>query len=278
MSSLERAREALGHRLKEIREESGATGKVFAARLGWDPAKVSRFENGRRSPSPADVVEWAQTAGRPDVAEELRVLAAALEDMYATWRRTFRAGFAARQRQQLGLDAETREIRAFEYAIIPGLLQTPEYARCVYDKLAEVHGPTGDVDEAVALRMERQRGLYVSSKRFHFVLAAEAVHHSFVPPEVMRGQLDRLVSASLLKTVSLGIVPLGREWPFLPLHGFWIFDDSTVFVETVSAELVVTEPDEVALYASAFDKYASAAVFGDVARRLLLDWMAKIPD
>lgn len=277
MSSLERAREALGRRLRELREETGDNGKAFAARLGWDPAKVSRLENGRRAPSLVDVTEWAEKAGRPDAAEELRVMAAALEDMYATWRRQFRAGFAARQRKQLGLDAATREIRAFEHAIIPGLLQTPEYARSVYDRLAELHGPAGDADEAIALRMERQRALYDSAKRFHFVLSAEAIQHSFAPVDVMRGQLDRLVSASLLKTVTIGIIPLGREWPLPPLHGFWIFDAAAVFVETISAELTVTEPDEVQLYATAFDRYAAASVSGDAARRLLLDLLAKLP-
>jgi transcriptional regulator with XRE-family HTH domain len=278
VSSLERAREALGHRLRELREATGDNGKQFAVRLGWDPAKVSRLENGRRAPSLADVTEWAQAAAQPETAEELRVLAAALEEMYTTWRRQFRAGFAARQRKQTGLEDQTREIRAFEHAIIPGLLQTPEYARCVYNKLAELHGPIGDVDESIALRMARQRILYDSSKRLHFVLSAEAVQHSFAPADVMRGQLDRLVSASMLKTVTLGIIPMGREWPIPPSHGFWIFDDTTVLVEAISAELAVTEPDEVQLYVAAFELFAGVSVSGDIARRFLLDLQAKIPD
>lgn len=277
MSSLDRAREALGRRLRELREQTGDNGKQFAARLDWDPAKVSRLENGRRAPSLTDVTEWARAAGQSEAVDELRVMAAALEEMYATWRRQFRAGFAARQRKQLSMDDATREIRAFEHAMIPGLLQTPEYARCVYRRLADLHGGGGDADESIALRMERQRMLYDSGKRFHFVVSVEAIQHSFAPPDVMRGQLDRLVSASMLKTVTLGIIPMDREWAIPPSHGFWIFDDSSVFVETISAELAITEPDEVQLYVTAFELFAGMSVSGDPARRFLLDLQAKIP-
>jgi hypothetical protein len=126
--------------------------------------------------------------------------------------------------------------------------------------------------------MERQRILYEPGKRLHFVLSAEAIQHSFAPADVMRGQLDRLVSASTLKTVELGIIPMGREWPIPPSHGFWIFDDSTVLVETISAELTVTELEEVQLYVTAFELFAGISVSGDPARRFLLDLQAKIPE
>ncbi len=136
----------------------------------------------------------------------------------------------------------------------------------------------GDVEEAIALRMERQRVLYEPGRHLHFVIAAEALQHSFAPSEVMRGQLDRLVSASMLKTVTIGIVPMGREWPCIPWHGFWIFDDSTVLVETISAELTVTEPDEIRVYEEAFTQLAEASICGDVTRRYLLDLQSRLVD
>ena len=271
MSSLQRARESFGRRLRELREPTGLSGKDFAERLGWDPAKISRFETGKRTPSPADVQAWAEACGQPEAVDELLAQLSILDELYATWRRQFRTGFAGRQRASLQVEAHTKLFRVFEPAMVPGLLQTPEYARHAFEVLAELYGFAGDVDEVVSLRMERQRVLYEPGHQFHFVILEATLRQSIVSGDVMRAQLDRLVSASTLKSVALGIVPMSVQLPAVPSHGFWLFDDRLVQVETVSAELSVNEPEEIKMYATTFRVFADIAYYGNQARTLLLD-------
>jgi len=278
VSSLNRARESFGRRLRELREPTGLSGKDFAERLGWDPAKVSRFETGKRLPSRDDIHAWAEAVGQPTAADELLAQLSVIDEMYATWRRQFRAGFGGRQRSSLQVEAHTRQFRIFEPAMVPGLLQTPEYARHVYRVLVELYGLAGDVDEVVALRMERQRVLYEPGHQFHFVIMESALRQSFVPRDVMRAQVDRLVSVSTLKNVALGIVPLDVQLPAAPWHGFWLFDDRLVQVETVSAELSVSEPEEIKMYAMTFKAFADVAVYGDKGRTKLIEVQRALVD
>jgi len=67
----------------------------------------------------------------------------------------------------------------------------------------------------------------------------------------MLDQLERLIAVSLMPRVRLGIVPQSAQLPFAPQHGFWIFDERAVHVETVAAELTLTLPEEVGQYAPA---------------------------
>lgn len=278
MSSLQRARESFGRRLRELREPTGLSGKDFAEQLGWDPAKVSRFETGKRTPSQRDVHAWAEACGHPEAIDELLAQLSVLDEMYATWRRQFRGGFTGRQRASLQVEAHTRQFRIFESAMVPGLLQTPDYARHAYLVLSELYGLAGDVDDVVAVRMERQRVLYEPGHQFHFILMETALRQSFVPSDVMRAQLDRLISVSTLKGVALGVVPLAARLPAAPWHGFWLFDDRLVQVETVSAELSVTEPDEVKMYAATFRAFAEVAAYGEQARASLIDIQRTLSD
>jgi transcriptional regulator with XRE-family HTH domain len=278
LSSLQRARESFGRRLRELREPTGLSGKVFAEQLGWDPAKVSRFETGKRTPSPADVQTWAEACSQPDITDELLAQLSVLDELYATWRRQFRAGFAGRQRASLQVEAHTKLFRVFEPAMVPGLLQTPDYAHHAYQALVDLYGFAGDVDEVVGLRMERQRVLYEPGHQFHFVVTETALRQSFVPNDVMRAQLDRLISVSTLKGVVLGIVPMSVQLPAAPWHGFWLFDDRLVQVETISAELSVNEPEEIKMYATTFRVFAEVALYGKQARALLIDIQAGLAD
>ncbi|MDX2680771.1 helix-turn-helix domain-containing protein [Streptomyces sp. NY05-11A] len=88
------AREALGARLRELRAEAGLEGRVLAARLGCQPSKVSRLQNGKQTPTAADLTAWALACGRPDAEAELRGLRAGLEmkQRHRSWRRQLAAG------------------------------------------------------------------------------------------------------------------------------------------------------------------------------------------
>ena len=126
-------------------------------------------------------------------------------------------------------------------------------------KVIDFYGVPDDVAAGVAARMERQQILYRGDRRFHFVLARQALYTMVGDPSVMIGQLDRLLSVVSLPRVSLGILP--ERTPYrVPTNQFIMFDDRLVHVEAISAEIAVTQPREIALYAKAFHRLSEAAV------------------
>jgi hypothetical protein len=126
-----------------------------------------------------------------------------------------------------------------------------------------------DINEAVAARVKRQEILYRPDKRFHFVITEAALRYRLCPPEVMLGQLDRLVSLAALPNVKLGIVGFETTYVVAPAHGFWLLDDDRVMVETFSAELNLAQPQEITLYSGIFDSLAAIAKYGRSARAII---------
>ena len=117
--------------------------------------------------------------------------------------------------------------------------------------------------------MQRQEILYRPDKRFHFVLTEAALRMRLCPPEVMLGQLDRLVSFSALPNVRLGIIGFRTRYATSPWHGFWLYDQDRVMVETYSAALTLTQPQEIELYGRVFDELAAVASYGRAARAII---------
>ncbi|MFI2352000.1 helix-turn-helix domain-containing protein [Streptomyces sp. NPDC019443] len=269
MTKIHEAREALGQRLRELRRDASLNGKELAEALGWPASKVSKIELGKQTPSEVDISVWARACGAPDAALALTAALRNLETQYAEWRRQLRDGTKLRQQALAEVDATTRTIRAFENTWVPGLLQTPEYARCRLAEVVDLYGIVNDIDAGVQARMERQNALYQPGRRFHFVITEAVLRYGTAPRGDMAGQIDRLMSATSLPSVRLGIVPFGVRLPVSPLHGFWLFDDRIVMVETFAAEMRLTQPEELALYRAVFDRLATMARYDADARQLL---------
>ncbi|WP_239124579.1 Scr1 family TA system antitoxin-like transcriptional regulator, partial [Rhizocola hellebori] len=90
------------------------------------------------------------------------------------------------------------------------------------------------------------------------------------PPETMAGQLAHLITASVRPNVSLGIVPMHVDRTMWSSPGFWIFDNAQVAVETPTAELAITQPREIQIYARVFGELSAMAVVGAGARALIM--------
>jgi hypothetical protein len=118
--------------------------------------------------------------------------------------------------------------------------------------------------------MERQRVLYQAGKRFAVILEEQALRTWFGSAEVQAGQLGRLLEVMSIPTVSLGIIPMMTERGAVPSAGFWIFDDSLVALETPTASIEVTRPQEIELYARMFEHLKGAAAYGAAARALII--------
>lgn len=262
-------REALGARLRELRTDAGFDGKGLAERLGWQRSKVSRLENGKQSPSNADLAAWAAAVGQPQVLGELKGRLAGLETQYRSWRRQLSEGHRARQELAVAETQHTRMIRAVEVIRIPGLLQTADYARHTFAANAAFREVPMDVEDAVRARARRQEALYEAGRSFRFLIWEGALYALTCPREVMAAQLDRLVSVIGLGTVELAIVPFSAQLRRSPSHGWWIYDRRLVIVETLNTEMWLTDDDSLGLYERAWDWLAEVAVSGAAAHRLI---------
>ncbi|MFE7041222.1 helix-turn-helix domain-containing protein [Streptomyces atratus] len=269
MSDFQTARVALGARLRELRAEGGLNGKAFAARLGWPASKVSKIETGKQVPSIADLRAWTDLLDVADTLPELTGRLRSLETHYAVWRRQLAAGVRARQEAWHQTENGAAEIRNFESAVIPGLLQTAEYARHMFIRTTALHKSVQDIDAGVNARMQRQQALYAPGRSFHFMVWEPALHMLLCPSDVMAGQPDRLSGVFGMSTVQLSVVPLGAELSVVPTHGFWIFDDRLVMAETIGAELRLTDSAEIDLYRTVWDELLRVAVSGHRAHRLI---------
>jgi transcriptional regulator with XRE-family HTH domain len=269
VTSVQQARQALGLRLRELRRQSGLTGRELAGQLNWPASKISKLENGRQTPTDSDLRAWANATGAEKVVAELVASLHTLESQHAEWRRQLRGGLRSHQAELARLDERTKLFRAFESTFIPGLLQTAEYARARFAQSIRVLKVPNDVDEAVRVRLQRQEVLYRTNKRFHFLLTEAVLRYRLCPVEVMLAQLDRLVALSAMRNVRLGIVPFETPYSVAPAHGFWLLDEDLVIVETFSAELHLAQPPEIALYSAIFDQLAAIASYGRDARAVI---------
>src|SRR2546421_2226889 len=258
-SNVHAARVALGKRLRELRQQAGLSGRQLAESLSWPPSKVSKLENGRQTPGTDDIRGWTRATDRESETEALLASLHTLEVQHAEWRRILRAGLKRHQQELAEWDRKTRLFRVFEVTVVPGLLQTAEYARARFGEGVRRLKVPDDIDEAVAARVQRQDVLYRPDKRFHFVLTEAALRFRLCPPQVMLGQLDRLIALSQLPNVRLGVIGFATPYATSPWHGFWIYDDERVLVETFSAALDLRQPPEIDLYANAFEQLANVA-------------------
>ena len=256
-------------RLRELRQSTGSSGRQFAESLAWPPSKVSKIENGRQTPTDVDIRAWVRVSGDDSELEALLASLHTLELQFAEWRHLMRAGLRPQQEQLFEWDQKTRLFRAFEATVVPGLVQTAGYARARFDEAVRRLKITNDADEAVAARMRRQEILYRRGKQFHFVLTEAALRFRLCPVDAMLGQLDRLASVSHLPNVRLGIIANQAEYTVSPWHGFWIYDDQRVLLETFSAELDLRQPQEIELYGDAFAELAAVASYGHAARQII---------
>ncbi|MCX4827201.1 helix-turn-helix transcriptional regulator [Streptomyces sp. NBC_01016] len=262
-------REALGARLRELRTEAGLNGKEFAERIGWQRSKVSRLEHGKQTATAEDLDAWAQAVNAPSASADLQSRLRGLESQQRSWRRQLSSGHRAVQDRYVAEYRRTATVRGYEATVVPGLFQTPEYARHLLTRNAELMRSPRDTDEAVTARMKRQEVLYQPGKTFRVLIWEAALHVLVCPREVMAGQLDRLAGLIGMSTVSLGIVPFGVPLKSTTKHGFWIFDEERVVVETINTEFTLESAEDVALYGRVWDQFDEAAAYGPQAHRLI---------
>jgi hypothetical protein len=162
--------------------------------------------------------------------------------------------------------------RWYSSTLVPGLLQTEQYAAAVLRTAARFHDlPMSDSADAARARLDRSRVIHEAGHRFDFVNEESVLRCQIADPDVMTAQLAFLMTADALPTVSLGIVPSGAyerlQWPQETFH---MFEETLVTVELVSGEVTITMPSDIAKYMKAFDELRGMAVYGAEARVLIV--------
>lgn len=214
----------LGFELRRLFDASGLSGGEVARQLGWTASKLSKLLAGPRSPNPADVVKLAELLDdNPRHVEELRELARQARGIGWWHKHPLSPGLAT----FIGLEAEATVQRAFEQNVIPGLLQTPAYARALI--AGRVPGRTPEAIAAlVEVRMQRQlllsrtdpggQGLPVPAGfsgwaappdplHLKVVIGEAALRQMVGGPEVMREQLEHLVKMADLDNITIWVLP-----------------------------------------------------------------------
>ena len=270
-TSADQARASLGIRLKDIRRDAGLSGVELAQLAGWIPPKVSKIEHGKQTPSEDDLRVWCEHCRALVELPDLVAAVRSIETQFAEWRRIMRSGTRRRQQASAAIYERARLFRIYEPAVIPGLLQTREYAVAVLSTFIDFVRVPDDAEEGAGARIERQRVLTHGDRHFHMVIGEQALHTNVGGAEVMISQLAHLVASIRLPRLRLGIIPLDAPYRVPLGNGFWILDEALVQFDTYSAELSLVRPDEIALYGRAFERLAALAVYGAEAKGIIVE-------
>ncbi|MEV0108111.1 helix-turn-helix transcriptional regulator [Nocardia sp. NPDC050799] len=272
--NVQEAREALGQRLRELRRATGMSGRDLAERAGWHESKVSKLEYGRRPPSEADLRAYCNILGAEPELPELITTLRNIDSAHVEWRRVLSGGTKSGQNKLAKLAGQTRLMRIYQPYVIPGLLQTAEYAEEILRQAIEFYRIPDDLDEGVSKRLERQKLLYRGECRFHILIGEQALSTGVACHDVMAGQLDRLLAVIGLPRVLLGIVPAHAYCP-APAMNFVMYDRRVVVVEGVTAELKINQAREIDIYHRSFNSLASQSMTGEAARTLIRNAIEK---
>ncbi|MBB1252858.1 helix-turn-helix transcriptional regulator [Streptomyces sp. OF3] len=269
-SSVQAARRAVADRLREIRRDAGLTSQTLADRAGWYKSKVSRLENAVTPPSDDDIRRWCAVCQAEDQAADLVAAARSADSMYVEWRRVQRTGLRRLQESYVSLYERTRVFRTYCANVVPGVLQTHEYATALLRSISRFHETPDDVADAVEARLARSaRVVRQGNHRFALLLEESVLRHRVGDAETMAGQLGYLLSAMALPSVSLGVIPFSAERRMWMLETFTVYDEGQAEVELLTARVNVTAPTEVRQYLKAFGELSRLAVHGAEARGLI---------
>ncbi|MFD7136897.1 helix-turn-helix domain-containing protein [Streptomyces sp. NPDC059894] len=255
-------RRKLGAELRALRARLGLTSGEAARLVGWHQSKVSRIETGTSGTKPADVRLLLDAYGvtDPRLRELMLALAGSVDSGGRDhWVHAYRGVLPPAYRDFISLESQASAMRTLETTVVPGLLQTPEYARAV--TRAAVEGADADqLDTLVEVRLARQDVLRVQPPlTLNAVLDEAVLHREVGGPEVMARQLDRLVEAGRLPQVTLQVLPFSAGAHIGVTGSFVIFsftstsDLDVVVLDHLTSSLYLERKEHLQAYTEAFN-------------------------
>jgi transcriptional regulator with XRE-family HTH domain len=248
-------RRQLGQELRKLREAAGSTIDQVAERMACSASKISRIETGQSGVSSREV---------RDILAAYRVEGEKVEELVEMAREAKQRGWwqlygSVLTSAYVGLEAAAAELRSFEPLVIPGLLQTEEYARAMV-LTGWPDMSTEDVEQRIRVRMKRQSLLLQDDPlQLSIILDEAALRRPVGGIGAMRRQLERLVTAAEQPNITLQVLPLaagahgGMDGAFTIL----LFDEPAsqdlVFAANGAGGLFLEKDDEIDRYTGIFD-------------------------
>ncbi|AJP00930.1 XRE family transcriptional regulator [Streptomyces cyaneogriseus subsp. noncyanogenus] len=263
-------RRKLGAELRALRTSAGLTSGEAARLVGWHQSKVSRIETGTSGVKPADVRLLLDVYGvaDPQLRDLLLVLAGSDHggDRHHHWWHAYRGVLPPTYRDFISLESQASAMRTLETTVVPGLLQTPEYARAV--TRAAVDGLSEErLDALVEVRLARQDVLRTDPPlELRAVLDEAVLRREVGGPGVMARQLERLLEAARLPHVRLQVLPFGAGAHIGVTGSFVIFsfsrtsDLDVVVLDHLTSSLYLERKEDLEAYSDAFNALGTHAL------------------
>ncbi|MFE0455056.1 helix-turn-helix domain-containing protein [Streptomyces sp. NPDC058914] len=262
-------RRKLGAELRALRARVGLTSGQAARLVGWHQSKVSRIETGTSGTKPADVRLLLDAYGvtDPQLRELMLALAGSVESGGRDhWVHAYRGVLPPAYRDFISLESQATAMRTLETTVVPGLLQTPEYARAV--TRAAVEGVDEEqLDTLVEVRLARQDVLRVRPPlELNAVLDEAVLRREVGGPEVMARQLERLMEAARLPQVTLQVLPFTAGEHIGVTGSFVIFSFSStsdldvVVLDHLTSSLYLERKEDLQAYTEAFNALRARAL------------------
>lgn len=263
-------RRRLGLELRQLRENANLTIEQVAVRLEVSDSKISRIENGQVSATPRDVRDMAALYGVTGQRME-NLMQLARETREKPWW----IGYSGLPIAQAEFEQEATSMLMFAQAIVPGLFQTPDYARAVLREIL-YDLPSEEIERRVEFRMKRQARLAAETPPKMWAILDEAIlHRTIGDPMIMHHQLKSLVETAALPNVTLQLLPFAGgahaalDGPFMVICFPEPTDRDMICLEHRSWEHYLDDPSAISMYLSLFEHLRAAALKPDESLNLL---------
>ena len=275
-------RRRLGAALRRLRDDAGLSTTEVAEHLGWSHSKVSRIETAKSPVTAADVQALLNYYEVPDPEAEA-LLRLAREAKQRGWWHSYSEVLPEWFESYLGLEAEASRISSYEPLVIPGLLQTEEYAAAVLGAHALRTTPD-EIERSVELRRARQSRLTGDDEPIVLdaVIGEAALRQLVGGPSVMAAQLEHLRQAQELRNVTIRVLPFtGGAHP--ALHGAFTVlefasaeDPRVVYLDNLSSSLYLEAIREVGLYRLTYQQLQQQALQPDESTQMIVRLMEEL--
>ncbi|MFI7286683.1 Scr1 family TA system antitoxin-like transcriptional regulator [Streptomyces anulatus] len=249
------AQAAYGARLRGLREKRGWTQEELGDHNGYSSTHVSSVETGRK-------LATLRFSRSTDRALGLTGTEASFErELGQIKHGSLLEGFP----EFLGYERRAAEIRLYEVGVMPGLLQTSEYARVLADSAVRRQAITAEqAQERVALVAERQAALVREKPPLVFAMLDEScLRRPVGGPEVLKAQMDRLIEFAEQPNTVLQVVPftMGEHRPFsLPITILTMPDRSLMsYAESAQQGYLERESGSVVPHLTAYHQMQAVA-------------------
>ncbi|MFC4609050.1 helix-turn-helix domain-containing protein [Streptomyces maoxianensis] len=268
-------RRRLGQELRRLRELKGMTAEEVAERLLVSQSKISRLENGRRSISQRDVRDLCGVYEVEDHRIVDSLMQMAKDSRQQGWWHAFGD---IPYSVYIGLETDAASLRVYEPQVVPGLLQTRQYAEALIAGALPESGTT-DVEKRVSVRVRRQERVNDTEHplRLWVVIDEAALRRIVGDKQLMREQLEYLVELSQLPHVTVQVLPFdmgahpGINGQYAILEFPDAADSSVVYIEGVTSDLYLEKANDVQKYSVMYEHLRAQALNVDHTRQFIAD-------